>query len=296
MDSEDNLPTHHHPIPEVVHVPIINTHKEPIQAIIDNGDWSQLTALVERDPDVCRQHVSILFQGQEIACLPLHAVVGRRRADLSIIVCLVTAFSVALMVKDAEGERLPLHMAVIKGISADVVRYMAQALPQSLQITDREGNLPLHYAAMYSSEEVVELLVNLSPDACQNANSRARLPLHLLCARIWDHGSLPLPMIRHTISHNPEAARLPERQGRLPLHLACEQGYARRDIVELLVDAFPAGLLYTDEFGRTPLAICEWMVSSGMRGNELVLTYLRYKASQEKPKTSLLDKILSFRG
>jgi ankyrin repeat protein len=176
-------------------------------------------------------------------------------------------------------------MAAMKGASVDVVRYMVEALPQSLQTADSEGNLPLHYAAMYSGAAVVKLMADISSDACQHANNRIRLPLHLVCARIWDQDSLALSMIMNIIRHNPVALRLPERQGRLPLHLACEQGCPRHDIVKLLVTSFPAGLLYEEvESGRTPLVICERMNTPGLRENELVLAFLRNKTNQEKPK------------
>jgi hypothetical protein len=286
-----------HPIPKVVFVHTPNMPTSPLQAFLDNRDWSNLTALVESHPEVCRQSVSMMLQGREVTCLPLHAVFERPGADLSVIDCLLTAFPGALLSKDKEGDRIPLHMAAMKGVSTAVMRYMVEALPKSLQAIDREGNLPLHYAAMYSCEAVVELMANLSPDTCQHANAKARLPLHLLCARVWDQESLSRSMIRNIIRHNPDAVRQPERQGRLPLHLACEQGYPRQDIVQILVNSFPAGLLYREEnAGRTPLVICEWMKSSGFRENEHVLAFLRDKTSQEKPqKNGFLGKLFSRR-
>jgi ankyrin repeat protein len=193
---------------------------------------------------------------------------------------------------------LPLHMAAMRGASIDVVRCMVEALPQCLQIADREGNLSLHCAAMYSCAAVVKLMADISPDACQHANARARLPLHLLFARIWDQDSLALSLIMNVILHNPGALRLPEWQGRLPLHLACEQGHPRQDIVKLLVNSFSAGLLYKEEnAGRTPLVICEWMKSTGFRENEVVLAFLRKKTKQEKPKKNgFLGKLFNRRN
>jgi hypothetical protein len=287
-----------HPVPKIVFVHTLNMPKRSLQAFLDNRDWINLKALVERCPEVCHQSVTMMFQGREITCLPLHAVFERPGADLSVIDCLHTAFPGALLNKDEEGDRLPLHMAAMKGASTAVMRYMVEALPQSLQAIDREGNLPLHYAAIYSCEAVVELMANLSPDACQHANTKARLPLHLLCARVWDQESLSLSLIRNIIRHYPEAVRLPERQGRLPLHLACEQGHPRQDIVKLLVNSFSAGLLHKEEnAGRTPLVICEWMKSTGFRENEGVLAFLRKKTKQEKPKKNgFLGKLFNRRN
>jgi hypothetical protein len=107
-----------------------------------------------------------------------------------------------------------------RGASVDVVRYMVEALPQSLQTADSEGNLPLHYAAMYSGAAVVKLMADNSSDACQHANNRIRLPLYLVCARIWDQDSLALSMIMNIKRHNPVAFRLSERQGRYSFRIA----------------------------------------------------------------------------
>jgi ankyrin repeat protein len=170
---------------------------------------------------------------------------------------------------------------------------MVEASPQSLKMADRQGNLPLHYAVMYSSEAVVELLADLSPDACQHANAKARLPLHLLCARHWDQDSLSLALIRTILRHNTGAVRKQERQGRLPLHLACEQGHPRRDIVELLVESFPAGLLCAEtQSGRTPLTTYAFMTASGSHDNEILLKILGDKTKLEKSKNGLIIRLM----
>jgi hypothetical protein len=288
-----------HPIPEVVFVPTLplNMSNDTIQVFLDNGDWSNLKDLVESDPEVCRQSVSMMFQGRRITCLPLHAVFECRCDDLSLIECLLKAYPEALLSKEEEGGRLPLHMAAIRGAPTDIMRHLVHASPQSLQMADLQGNLPLHHAVTYSSEAVVELLANLSPDACQHANTKARLPLHLLCARQWDQDSLSLSLIQTILHHNVRAAGRQERQGRLPLHLACEQGYPRRDIVELLVESFPAGLLYAEtQCGRTPLATYKLMNSSGACDHEILLKVLGDKTNREKPKRGLIRKLFRNRS
>jgi hypothetical protein len=293
-----------HPIPDFVSVlPLtmsndsmsvlpLNLSNDPIQVFLDNGDWINLKALVESDPEVCRQSVSMMFQGRRITCLPLHAVFEGRCDNLSLIECLLEAYPEALLSKEEEGGRLPLHMAAIRGAPTAVMRYLVQASPQSLQMADRQGNLPLHHAVTYSSEAVVELLANLSPDACQHANTKARLPLHLLCARQWDQDSLSLSLIRTILHHNARAAGKQERQGRLPLHLACEQGYPRLDVVELLVESFPAGLWCAEtQCGRTPLATYKLMNSSGSCDHEILLKVLGDTTNREMPKKSLICKL-----
>jgi hypothetical protein len=309
------------------HAPLLSETIEPqqqpqqqqqrsIQSLIDNEDWTELITLVEHDPDVCRQRVHMIFQGENITCLPLHAVMGRRGANklpLSVVDCLVTTYPAALMRKDEGGDRLPLHMAILKGASMGVIRYLLEAYPVVLEKADCEGNLPLHYAVMYSSEPIIRLVADRYPAASQHANLKERMPLHLLCARNWDHQDLDLislDQIRCIFNSWPTAARHADRNGCLPLHVACSQPQPRWDVLELLVEAYPEGLLHKDDEDRIPLQISRRIASSATlsststststtptafgRDNDVVLAYLRDKSKQEKRK-HLLERIFAIR-
>jgi hypothetical protein len=288
--------------------------QKSIQSLIDNEDWMGLKTLVERDPNVCRQRVNMIFQNENITCLPLHAVLGRRGAAiLSIVDCLVTTYPGALMRKDEGGDRLPLHMAILKGASIAVIRYILEALPQALEKPDCEGNLPLHYAAMYSSEDVIRLTAGRYSAACRHANLKERMPLHLLCARNWDHQDydlISLDQIHCIFTSFPAAVRHADRNGCLPLHVACSQPQPRWDVLNLLIEAFSVGLLHKDDEDRVPLQICRRIASSALatssptstatlttafcRDNDVVLAYLRDKTNQVKRK-QLRDRIFTIR-
>jgi hypothetical protein len=138
---------------------------------------------------------------------------------------------------------------------------------------------------------------NFGYSCCQIHSCQACLPLHLLCARHWDQDSLSLSLIRTMIRHHMGAVRQQERQGRLPLHLACEQGHPRRDIVELIVESFPAGLLYAEtQSGRTPLATYELMKGSGSRReNETIRKVLCVRTNREKSKNGFMRKLFRTR-
>jgi hypothetical protein len=288
--------------------------QQSLQSLIDNEDWTELMTLVERDPNVCRERVNMIFQNENITCLPLHAVVGRRGAGvLSIVDCLVTTYPGALMRKEEGGDRLPLHMAILKGASVAVVRYLMEALPQALEKADCEGNLPLHYAAMYSSEGVIRLTADRYPAACRHANLKERMPLHLLCARNWDHQDydlISLDQIHCIFTSYPAAVQHADRNGCLPLHVACSQPQPRWDVLNLLIKAFSVGLLHKDDEERVPLQICRRIASSALatsspaststlptafcRDNDVVLAYLRDKTNQEKRK-QLRERIFTIR-
>jgi hypothetical protein len=288
--------------------------QQSLQSLIDHENWTELMTLVERDPNVCRERVNMIFQNENITCLPLHAVVGRRGAGLiSVVDCLVTTYPGALMRKEEGGDRLPLHMAILKGASAVIVRYLMEALPQALEKADCDGNLPLHYAAMYSSEGVIRLTADRYPAACRQANLKERMPLHLLCARNWDHQDydlISLDQIHCIFSSWPAAVQHADRNGCLPLHVACSQPQPRWDVLNLLIEAFSSSLLHKDDEERVPLQICRRIASSALatsspvttstlptafcRDNDVVLAYLRDKTNQEKRK-QLRERIFTIR-
>jgi hypothetical protein len=224
--------------------------------------------------------------------------------------CLVTTYPGSLMRKEEGGDRLPLHMAILKGASLAVIRYLLEALPQALEKADCEGNLPLHYAAMYSSEQIIRLVADRYPAACRHANVKERMPLHLLCARNWDHQDydlISLNQIHCIFTSWPAAVQHADRNGCLPLHVACSQPQPRWDVLNLLIEAFAAGLLHKDDEERVPLQICRRIASSVLatsspttstspfcRDNDVVLAYLRDKTNQEKRK-HLRERIFTIR-
>jgi hypothetical protein len=226
---------------------------------------------------------------------------------------LVTTYPGALMRKDEGGDRLPLHMAILKGASLAVIRYLLEALPQALEKADCEGNLPLHYATMYSSEGVIRLIADRYPAACRHANLKERMPLHLLCARNWDHQDydlISLDQIHCIFTSYPAAVQHADRNGCLPLHVACSQPQPRWDVLNLLIEEFSAGLLHKDDEERVPLQICRRIASSASatssptstatlptafcRDNDVVLAYLRDKTNQVKRK-QLRERIFTIR-
>jgi ankyrin repeat protein len=58
---------------------------------------------------------------------------------------LMEGYLESLQVTDNDGE-LPLHYACMFRAPLDVIRYLVHAYPGSLQVTDNNGELPLHYA------------------------------------------------------------------------------------------------------------------------------------------------------
>lgn len=110
--------------------------------------------------------------------------------------------------------------------------------PQLFRQTDLYGCLPLHYIVSNknASLAVVQYVLELFPDSVNVGNRAGWLPIHKACY----YNASP-SVIGYLIKKNPNTVRKPElHKGRLPLHLAMEQQPMNQQAVKCLVQAYPA--------------------------------------------------------
>jgi hypothetical protein len=102
---------------------------------------------------------------------------------------------------------LPLHFACCNNeVLLDVVRYLVQEYPESLQVTNNGGWLPLHFAferGMLAPLDVVQYLVQKYPD----------LHIHQACSNM-----AALDIVRYLVQEYPESLKVTDNDGDLPLH------------------------------------------------------------------------------
>jgi hypothetical protein len=264
-------------LPPALHLNTSQLHRE-LEGCLINEDWKGVEDLCEQQPSLARDSIVLMVcQGENSHCLPIHFAAGQKSTPISTIDSLVTAHPSSLLATESSGGRLPIHIAVLKGASVAVVRYLCEAQPQSMGMKDQEGNLPLHYAAMYSSNEIVQLMVKAYPLACKVGNRSDRLPLHLLCGRCWDQDPIAVDTIQAVLTEHCEALRWADRNGRLPLHVCCTSQNPRADIVQLLVPAYPEALLARDQSKGTPLDLARMFPGGGV-----VLAYLQDCTNKER--------------
>ena len=115
---------------------------------------------------------------------------------------------------------------------------------------DAQGNEPLHLALVYGAPAaVVRALLAARPEAARVTNHAGHLPLHLSV-----RNAAPREVVALVLAANRSAVRVADGGERRCLHLAAAHG-ASVDVVQLLLEARPAAIGEADGQGLVPLLI-----------------------------------------
>jgi len=150
--------------------------------------------------------------------------------------------------------KTPVHAAVARGQSLEVIQYLLRKRPQALEEEDAWGKTPLACVAASSAfyddpdecAAVFDFLID--PTRIQQCDRAGMLPLHIACAN-----SASVENIQALLDEYPEAIRWPDNNGRLPLHAACTNPRVELELLELLVQEYPEALKTFDKMGAVPL-------------------------------------------
>lgn len=162
--------------------------------------------------------------------------------------------------------KTPLHWAAIhlQEINAPIIQYLVDSCPHAVKQADHEfGQNPLHWACQcYStmrqpgSPVVIQILVNACPEAAVMTDHEGKTPLHRLCLKSNNTGSLQA--IRTLVEACPEIVQMVDNDGDTSLHHFCSHARTQDlPTVKFLVDAYPEALMTKNSLGLTPPHIAE---------------------------------------
>ena len=179
---------------------------------------------------------------------------------------------------------LPLHAAIIFGISPDTIQLLVEAFPAGCTIpcVDRDGSqrLPLELAlGAGANVDVLRILCRAYKQAIfmpLSERSDYRFPLHAALAHGCDvavitdllstaaekqvggattHRFGVATGVYHSITkHGAEMARVPDHQGRLPLHISLTYNAKAASVLQVL-QAYPEAVNVADSHGMLPVHI-----------------------------------------
>jgi ankyrin repeat protein len=143
--------------------------------------------------------------------------------------------------KPTKSGWLPIHYASMAG-SYDIVCNLLDVSPECIKATQDEGLLPLHLS-VYGSEPCINtlrLLLEKFPGGAVQLSNDGKTPLHVAV------DGKPRPSteaVQILIQSSPEATRIKTKFGKLPLHLCADHDFPCLKTLKVLLDAYPAGAL-----------------------------------------------------
>jgi Ion transport protein/Ankyrin repeats (3 copies) len=152
----------------------------------------------------------------------------------------------------------------------DIVQALIDASPESVISLDSHGWLPLHHAcANGASPEVIKILADAYPAGKVTQDTQNRTPLHFYATRNSDS---PAVMAANAdILSDSGAATLMDRSGMLPIHYACAYG-THPAVLKVLAKVYPVSLHAKENNGRTPMHLA--MVNAQRDESPYVIRFL----------------------
>ena len=174
-----------------------------------------------------------------------------REGHLEVVKFFVEEAKADAFIKDKQFGATPLHWSAWNG-NLDLVKYLVKINPESIDITNNQGETPLEVAKRCTASSadcssVVEYLKTLSiHEAAKEGN---------------------LGVVKYLLKKNPASVNISNGNGETPVHLAAKKGHLQ--VVKFLVEEAKADAYFKDkEFGATPL---HW---SAFKGYLDVVKYL----------------------
>jgi|EP00945_MAST-04E_sp_MAST-4E-sp1_P004699 ankyrin repeat protein len=195
--------------------------------------------------------------------LPIHYACFYR-TDLRVVKLLAEEYMDGLGHQSHNGW-VPLHLSAMMDQSY-ILDYLLGVYPSALKVKDVHGKTPLEYAITYDRKgSITRLLVTPGLNRCNRFDHRVftaedyRLltmiySLYSINNQFWANTSND--HLQKLLDRDSEHVYTPDEQhNRLPIHIALDQG-ARDELIKMLLDNYPEGLLHQDRYGATPLHYC----------------------------------------
>ena len=267
------------------------------QAYVEMKKWNSAALFLRKHKHLAlvTSQVKFVVQGENSSGNLLHFLSTIPDAPLALFQSLVKLHPQALLQKEQRGDRLSLHLALIKRLPYDVLEFLITSQPLSLKEADEDGNLPLHYACRYASSCIPLLLEHYGAAAQIPNTHQERLPLHCLAASdpspssstSTDNGSSFLTLLQAVLQEYPQAIHIADRNGRLPIHVLCHQSFPLQwESLRLLIDQDPSTLVVKDWIQQTPYLLAKSAQKHSSRGheNDVCLQSLYERTCQERRK------------
>jgi ankyrin repeat protein len=188
--------------------------------------------------------------GDKNGRLPLHAACTNPKTEPQVLAFLIQAYPDALKTFDKTGS-LPLHLSIQRRLPTRTVLYIMSMAEGAARTKEASSQMyALHMACRANADEsLIERLIQVYPEAIDAVDVEGNTFFHAACrnkAMDIDFVQLLLDKCSYQIM------KQCNKDGCLPLHIAC-QSRLSYDVIALMVEYYPQGLMAVDTKGNTPL-------------------------------------------
>eukprot|EP00579_Thalassiosira_antarctica_P015115 CAMPEP_0201944838 /NCGR_PEP_ID=MMETSP0903-20130614/53596_1 /ASSEMBLY_ACC=CAM_ASM_000552 /TAXON_ID=420261 /ORGANISM="Thalassiosira antarctica, Strain CCMP982" /LENGTH=944 /DNA_ID=CAMNT_0048487893 /DNA_START=264 /DNA_END=3100 /DNA_ORIENTATION=- len=197
--------------------------------------------------------------------LPLYCYLRRRsNMDLDTVKILVDAYPEALATANGDWRFrfTPLHVLLANPSIADccdIVQFLVEAEPSSLQLNCCCDGVPLHVACLNvnTNLKIVQILLHAWPEATRSRDDRDsywKLPIHIFCQvyRKMDE-TTSLGILILLVITDPQTVEEPDRYGELPIHSVLRHSKKSLEFCKILISAFPDSMRVETDNGELPI-------------------------------------------
>lgn len=206
-----------------------------------NASLEVIQLLIEADPDA-------IIEPNSDGNIPLSVALGHSSSE--VILLLMNRHPEGILQRDEIG-RLPLHLSLVNCCSYDVISYLISNYPEAVRIKDpKEDILPLHYALRERRDDLMAItseLLAAHPESVQIRDSYGDLPIHIASDK-----EASLELIELLINGFPEGIRQRDRLNRLPIHI-CLENDSSDEVILFLLHQWPESAKELNENGLLAL-------------------------------------------
>jgi hypothetical protein len=230
-------------------------HRHSIEDLIKDERWEKVEKRLLSDPAEIQCVRLENIDGHQTQAYALHYLCRKKETPTPLLEHFVDLHHEAVSTPDSLLQELPIHVACQHDAPVAFLKVLVNAYPESLLKSDKDGNLPIHYACALESPDAAHYLMNASAESTKRVNKKNQTPLHLACSRY----DVSISLIQDLIDLNENACKTRDWQARLPIHSAC-MWKASTAVIELLLRAYPQSVREKDDHNMNPYGICRKVV------------------------------------
>lgn len=168
--------------------------------------------------------------------------------SLQIIKLLIDLDQTGVQIKNNQGST-SLHLALANNnCPIEVIKVLIESFPGACQVKNYDKCIPLHTVQFKNiSTEIVKMLIDANLSSLNEKDGYGRIALHLAVEQ-----NASLDVINLLISSSPDSPKAKTNHCLLPIHVAIEKG-VRCDILKVLLEAYPEGIKSKNNSGKIPV-------------------------------------------